>query len=227
MKKVVYTSLLLVLSSCGVDSEKYNKAIATNDSLMNICDSLTAKVTRQESEISELKKSVAQYSYPADQRFHTILSYIKSNDFDLAKKEINDLQSTFPNSKEASECNNQLSIIEKEEIKIKMEEERLKALGFKALKQQSNFKVDYNTITMSNISIGSQFIFDSYDDRYFYREADRGNKYITAKMTVTSSIKEPNLPQAAIYTISGDKMVFNERFDLRYARWEDYGTYLT
>lgn len=226
MKKIIYASLFLFLSSCGVDTNKYNNLVATSDSLKRVSDSLLSKVSIQENEILRLKELVDQYSYPADQRFHMIKKYIESKDFNAAKKEIKELQRIFPNSKEASDSKNQLIIIDKEEKKKIMEEERLKALGFKALKQKTKFKVDYNTINFSNISIGSQFTFDSYDDRYFYREADRGNRYVTARMTVTSSIKSPNLPQAAVYTISGDKMIYDERFDLRYARWDDYGSYL-
>lgn len=35
------------------------------------------------------------------------------------------------------------------------------------------------------------------------RQADKGNKYITASMSVKNSEKDPKLPQLAVYKIEG------------------------
>lgn len=106
------------------------------------------------------------------------------------------------------------------------EEERIKALGFKALKASTTFKIDYNKIELTSISVGNTFTFDSYGDSYFYRSADRGNKYITAAMKITSDSKDPKLPQLAVYKISGDSMTWEGNFTTEFARWDDYGSYL-
>jgi len=45
-------------------------------------------------------------------------------------------------------------------------------------------------------------------------------------MAVTSSSHDPNLPEIAVYSISGDKMNFVGTFDTEFARWSDYGSYL-
>ena len=45
-------------------------------------------------------------------------------------------------------------------------------------------------------------------------------------MSVTSTSHAPNLPQLAIYVISGDKMILQGTFETRFARWRDYGAYL-
>ena len=210
----------------GVSHEDYNKIVESNKQLQQECDSLKKIVSANENEIRTLKDSLVIYSYPADQRFNTILEYIKNENFDAAKKEIQSLIAIFPNSKEAANCNKQAEIIEKKIAQKIAEEERIKALGFKAIKQQTTFNVDYNKITLSNISIGSQFTFDAYDDRWRYLEADRGNRYVTARMSVTSTNKYPQLPEFAVYSIKGDEMNYEERFLMRYARWDDYASYL-
>lgn len=219
-------STLIAFGSCGVSNEEYNNIVKESMHLQQECDSLKSIITSNENTIKNLKDSLVIYSYPADQRFNAILENIKSENFVAAKKEIKALTSIFPKSKEAAECVKQLEIIKKKEERKKAEEERLKALGFKALQQKTTFQVDYNKISISNISIGSQFTFDSYDDSYHYRSADRGNKYVTARMSVTSSSKYPNLPEFALYLIKGDVMEYEGSFDIEYARWRDYGAYL-
>ena len=92
--------------------------------------------------------------------------------------------------------------------------------------KQTTIKIDYNTIVLSGISVGNRFIFDAYDDRWFYRDADRGSKYVTMQMAVTSTSHDPNLPQFAVYLISGGTMKLIREFDTEYARWRDYGAYL-
>ena len=46
------------------------------------------------------------------------------------------------------------------------------------------------------------------------------------RMSVTSTSHDPELPELALYSISGDKMILVGTFDTRFARWSDYGAYL-
>ncbi|MFV0397512.1 MAG: hypothetical protein ACK5JU_05810 [Bacteroidales bacterium] len=228
MKEGTYLGMLcmLLLTSCVLCNDKYDNIAKENKRLIHENDSLNELLRKSETRITNLSDSLQVYSYPANQRFNAIMMYIKTEDFDRAQKEIVSLQSVFPNSKEAIDCEKQKSIIEKNIAIKKAEEERIKALGFKAIKQKTAFEIDYNKISISSISIGSQFTFDSYGDRYFYQEADRDNKYVTARMSVTSNNKYPMLPQFAIYAIKGNEMIYESSFSIRYARWDDYGSYL-
>ena len=94
------------------------------------------------------------------------------------------------------------------------------------LTEKTTVKIDYNSVTLSAISVGNRFVFDAYDDRWFYRDADRGCKFVTMQMAVTSTDHDPNLPEFAVYTIIGDKMNLVGSFETRFARWRDYGAYL-
>ena len=224
MKRLFFKALLGVLIvpllfSCGVDQSEFNK-------LKKERDDLAAQVSANKATIQALRDSVTMLAFPADQRLNKINTLVSSGDYTAAKQEIARLTSLFPESREAKATPAIIEKIDRLIAQKKAEEERIKALGFKALKSSTTFKIDYNTVELTSISVGNTFTFDSYDDRYFYRTADRGNKYVTAAMKITSQDKDPKLPQLAIYSISGDTMSKVGSFDTEFARWKDYGTYL-
>lgn len=189
-------------------------------------EQLTSQVNADAAIIKTLRDSITMLSFPADQRLLKINSLVSSGDYSAAKNEISRLQTLFPESKEAKSSPSIIERIDKLIAQKKAEEERIKALGFKALKTATTINIDYNKVELSSINVGNTFTFDSYGDRYFYRSADRGNKYITAAMRVTSQSKDPNLPQLAVYKISGDRMMLEGTFTTEFARWDDYGSYL-
>ena len=215
----VVVFLLLMMASCNGQTGN-SKQIAEIEKKYQ--DSLSAV----RNELKEANAQIEILRFPADQRLNKAKSLIESDNLDDALKEIQQLKKVFPNSTEATASESlENRIREKKEAK-RIEEERIKALGYKAIPEQSSVKIDYNTITLSGISVGNRFIFDAYDDRWFYRDADRGCKYLTMQMSVTSSNHDPNLPQLAAYSIDGDKMNLIGEFDTEFARWRDYGAYL-
>lgn len=223
MKKTfVYTMGILGLiyvSSCNSKSEMEAKIAEVKKMYQ---DSLT--IVRNE--LKDAKAKIEILSYPADQRFSHITKLFNGQEYNKAKREIEELKNVFPNAPENTECIKILEKISALEAAKKAEEERIKALGFKAITPKSTFKIDYNTITLSSISIGKTYTFDYRSDEWTYREADRGTKYISAAMSITSTNHDPDLPQLAVYKIEGGEMVYVESFDTEFARWEDYGTYL-
>ena len=228
--------LMIVIASfngCGVNSSDYARMKESYNAIKSECDSvkqvnteLNAKVRNDMMLIRSLRDSISILSFPADQRIRKIKNLITEEKFSDAKKEITNLAKVFPESKEAKEASALLGKVDELEKKKKLEEEKRKALGFKGVKTVASCTIGYNKVEISNISTGNTFTFDSYDDRYHYRTADRGNKYITAVMRITSDSKDPKLPQPAIYSIVAGKMKLEGYFTVEFARWEDYGAYL-
>src|SRR5690606_2321252 len=73
----------------------------------------------------------------------------------------------------------------------------------------------------------NRFTFDRYDDTYHYKDAERGDKYITANITITSKTKDPMLHGFGLYCMDADSALnLVGMFSYRLFRWEDYGTYL-
>lgn len=220
MKRIFVCSFIM-FALCGCENNQAELA-----QLQKEKEQLTSQVNADAAIIKTLRDSITMLSFPADQRLLKINSLVSSGDYSAAKNEISRLQTLFPESKEAKSSPSIIERIDKLIAQKKAEEERIKALGFKALKTATTINIDYNKVELSSISVGNTFTFDSYGDRYFYRSADRGNKYITAAMRVTSQSKDPNLPQLAVYKISGDRMMLEGTFTTEFARWDDYGSYL-
>lgn len=222
MKKLyLLTSIALLFASC--DNSAIKQEIVQ---LKNQVDSLVQVNNSQASLIASMRDSITVLSYPADQRLATINQLIKSESFDKAKKEIAKLKKVFPNSTEAASCDALLTKISDIEAKKLAEEQRIKALGFKAIQPKTTVQIDYNTVTFSGISIGSKFTFDDYGSSYFLRTAERGCKYISATMTVKSDSNYPELPECRLFMIEGDKMIRSSWFETRFASWSSYDTYL-
>lgn len=219
MKKIsiVLTAIALFITSCS------NSEVSK---LQITIDSLSKESQDNKNMIALLRDSIEIMRYTSQQRFEIAKSYIESGDLNKAENEINQIKRIFPNSQEAATCSELSQRIEKIKKEKIAEEKRIKALGFKAIKQKTSFSIDYNKINLSNFSISKKFVFDAYDDRWHYQDADRDNKYITMAMSITSSSKSPNIPQLAVYKINGDKLDFAGSFITRYARWSDYGSYL-
>lgn len=213
------TYLILLVGVCGC---KYS----STTQLRKERDQLSAQLSESTQVIQSLRDTILMLSFPADKRLAKIKCQILSEDFSSATQGINQLIELFPETKEAELARALTETVNKSIARKKAEEERLKALGFKALKATSSIVIDYNKVDITNMCVGNTFVFDAYDDEYFYKQADRGNKFITASMRITSQSKQPCLPQLAIYSISGDTMTWMGSFQTRFARWEDYGAYL-
>lgn len=198
----------------------------SKDNIKGELETVKKQVIQDSVRITNLRDTITMLSLPASQRLSLINEQVSNGEYGQAKKSINELNRLFPNSKESQQTTVILQRIDNLIAKQKAEEERIKALGFKALRPVSSVIIDYNRVEMSSISVGNTFVFDSYGDHWRYLQADKGSKYITALMKITSDSKDPSLPQPAIYTIEGDRMVYAGNFTVRFNRWEDYGTYL-
>ncbi len=205
--------------SCGVKQSEY-------DNIKGELETAKKQVIQDSVLITNLRDTITMLSLPASQRLSLINEQVSNGEYGQAKKSINELNRLFPNSKESQQTTVILQRIDNLIAKQKADEERIKALGFKALKPVSTVTIDYNKVSFSAIGVNRSFHFDSYDGGGFHRTADRGNTYVLASMSVTSSSKEPNLPTLAIYSINGDQMNREGIMEVRFAYWQDYGHYL-
>ena len=218
MKKVVIL-LSLVLSACGGNNGSQNQQAQQTSQLV-------VELAQARDSIRMLNATIEALSYPANQRLANIQSLIKEGNYDAAIGEVFDLVRLFPNSPEAKMEDSLLERIDKgREAKI-AEEKRLKALGFKVLKDNASVSFGGIKATFSNVSIGTSFTFDNYGYEYHYIKADKDSKYVTAAMSITSEGANPKLPQCAVYVVDEDNLVFISTLVTKFARWDDYGSYL-
>ena len=229
MKNSILTNPALLLAvqamvcACNSESETLSRIAEVEkmyqDSIVVLKDAL-----------KEQQKQIDLLSYPADQRFLKVKEQIDAGELDKASTGISELKKLFPNSQEADASSALIKqISELKEVKRK-EEERLKALGFKALKIVRNATIDNNKISVSNCKIGLKFTHDVYQtysgSAWMEHTADKGSSYISYNMDVTSSSKYPQIPTIAFYSIIGDKLSLETTFRVEFAQWSDYGCYL-
>src|SRR5690606_18067036 len=97
------------------------------------------------------------------------------------------------------------------------------------LKQKNSATYSSNGLTYRSLTFkkSNRFIFDRYDDTYHYSDTERGDKYITANITVSSETKDPLLHGFGLYYMDADSALnLIDMFKYRFFRWEDYGSYL-
>lgn len=217
---LINLNLIIFLTGCGGNSSELQSKV----------DSLNKVIESQQATIKATQDSLAMIKFPADQRLAKIKELIAEENYLEAKNAITQLQSLFPNSSEAAQCKSLSEDIESKLAAVEAEKERIKAMGFKALEAQSKTTIEYNTIAISGISVSSKYTHDAYPtytgSEWLENVADRGNKYITATMDVTSTSKNPAIPTLAVYTINGDKLTLDGVFGINFASWSDYGSYL-
>ena len=199
--------------------------VPNNQESSSILD-LNKKIEALATENQNLKDTIKLLQFPVSDRLKNIKELIVQDKLGEASNAIKELKKIFPLSDEAKQCEEQEKIVSAKKEKMLAEQARIKALGFKALKEVSIVEVFYNKVSVGAFSIAKTFTFDAYDDRYFYSTADRGNKYISARISITSKEHDPKLPVFYVYRIVGDKLEYENNFTLRFARWEDYATYL-
>ena len=204
---------------CGVKQNEY-------DCIKAELETAKKQLIQDSVQLSNLRDTITMLSLPANQRLTLIYEQVSNGEYSQAQRNIDELNRLFPNSKESQQTSAILQRIDNMTARQKAEEERKKTLGFKALKPQLSATVDYNKVSFSGLSVSNTFVHDSYDDRYFYNRADRGNTFILASMSVTSESHNPDIPTLAVYSINGDKMQIESVMRLEFAQWEDYGAYL-
>ena len=227
LKYFTLTTLLVLMAfmtaSC-TDKEAQNKLVEMERNVKAYQD--TISVLKET--IQKLEDQVEIFKYPADQRLLNIKELVASEEFDKALKEISDLKNTFPNSAEVQQSGSLVDLINKKKAEKEAEKQKIKAMGFKILKDSPTVKTKYGTATFGSFTFGSTFTFASVldIDEYHYRTADKDNTYILVPMSFTSKEKSVITPTLAAYLIKDGKLVELANFTEEYATYRTYGAYI-
>lgn len=243
MKSCIYTilfSFMIIVSNSCISRSNYRDILSKCDSLQNVIKyergiqiDLNQTNVELNKTIKTLNDSIRKLSYPADQRLSHILELIKVDSLDLAIAEIESLKTIFPHSKEAKSVYIQTEIIEKRKAAIKKEQERIKALGFKVLKDKSivwekKSNGDEIKYTFSNFHFGKEFSFNYINDidEYYYRIADKENIFILADMSIYTKSNYAHTPSVYACAIVDGTLSSIGYFNPEYESYDTYGEYL-
>lgn len=183
----------------------------------------TIKILRHQ--LSEANEKIGILSYPADQRLAHIGELFNSGDYDGVKKETAELKRVFPNAKENDGCNEYLKKIEAIEAAKKAEEERIKALGYKAFKDNPTVKFGNVTYSFSGFTYGRTFTFEYVldVDEYSYEVADKNCTYILALLSISTKENHASTPRVYACEIVDGKLKEIDDFRIEYATYDTYG----
>ena len=228
-------SCLLIIQGCDnqvhLDLEQQKKLNAVlvdeNKAVVNKNSDLSAEIDKLEKQIIALEKENKTLSNTAERQLTKIKEHIDKEDAVLAKEALDTLEKTFPLSAELKVGTELLAELTNILESRQQEEERKKRLGFKVLKETRNVNLETISIAAQPPKIVSRWTFDSYDDRYHYRDAGRGKKFVTVRLSVTApSVEEidPNLPFFGLYTVEKGSLKLLHSMNYEFVRWSDYGS---
>ena len=131
-KEINYVLLLLLLLVSCINKSGNSSQIVEIEKKYQ--DSITALM----SQLEQANQQIELLKFPADQRLNKAKTLMESGDLEKALSEIQQLKKIFPNSQEASSSGALVSKINEIKEEKRKEEERIKALGFKAIPEQTN-----------------------------------------------------------------------------------------
>ena len=213
---IVLAIVICLLSSCS-QANKANVAAQIAEIESKYQD--TIKVLRQQ--LDEANDKIGILSFPADQRLAHIAELFSSGDYDGVKKETSELKHVFPNAKENDNCNEYLKKIEAIEAAKKAEEEKIKALGYKAFKDNPTVKFDNVTYSFSGFTYGRTFTFEYVldVDEYSYEVADKNCTYILASLAISTKENYASNPRVYACEIVDGKLKEIDDFRIEYATY--------
>lgn len=185
-------------------------------------------------EVSELKTKIAKLEAENTELRQTpaaLLEIVKSQtaagNVALADQALESLKARHPGTREFVLAEKEMAALAARQAAAKVEEERRRTLGFKALGQKSLIDATEVKVAVESVGLAGRWVFDDHGHEYSYREASRGSKYLVAKVTVTTKgASNPDLPGMAVYAQSGDALERVGTGAYQFTRWMDYGSYL-
>jgi len=199
---------------------------ACNSSTVNNYDNLKAENDSLRKELEICIKIIDDLKNTPQMRLNNAQKDLLENKYSDAKLKFQELIEKYPETQEAKTAKTKLQYIDNLIRKQKEEEERKKTLGYKVLNDNNKIKVGQVQLSFSTVSISGTWTFDSYDDEYRYRDAERGTKYIVTKISISADIKEPALPPILVYKMKNGELYYIGTMGYEFVRWEDYGSYL-
>jgi hypothetical protein len=212
---------LITLLSCNnnTNNNEYTSLLGKFDSVQKENDLL-------KNQIRILSDSIVSLKFSAQDRLIIINNLISKDKLEDAKKQIFELRELFPYSIENEKSIGLLNTIAKKEENKRIEEERIKALGYKVFKDNTSSTIDNVSLVLSGFTFGRTFTFDYCTDvsEYSYRTADKDNTYLLISLSLSTKDKTGAVPNFYLYRIeNGNLKKIDTYFMEEYATWTSYG----
>ncbi|MBA1245539.1 hypothetical protein [Pseudomonas japonica] len=220
---LLVSCVALSLSGCGAGDEVYKKQAET---LRADVKSLQAEVSAAKGRIAQLEQENTTLKETPPVLMAQVRKAVDSSDEAAAKAALALLTTRYPDSPEAATGNGLLQKMVKDREAKEQEVRRLAALGMKAIPVKGSFSADDSAVTLQSAQVASQWSFNDHGDEYEYRSAERGSRYITAKVTYSSKSKDPRLAPLIVYASNGGELKRLGVMRFEFVSWSSYATFL-
>lgn len=211
-------STMILLGCGGSDNEA---------SLKKANEDLIAQVRELSSNNAKLKQALEDAQNTPARFLAKVTTEVGKNDLEAAKTALSKFQSKFPQqSTELSKAKTLVADLEKSIEQKRLQEERLKLLGFKAIKDDLSATFAGKTLKLGNPTFSNTVAADAHDDEWLEFKAQRGSKLLSAPLTVSSDDLSQSIVPIYLYRIEGGALEKDDAFNIRFASWESYGTFI-
>lgn len=180
---------------------------------------LKAEVARLAAENSQLR--MTPHALVAEVR-----AAIAAQDGRAAEAALKRLADNFPFSAELGPATKGVNALLARLQAGEEEKKRIAALGFKALKTRPVFSYKDTELRVFDSSVTRRWTFDSYGDGWRYLDPEKGQRLLTASVSVSSKSRDPALFGIAAYAADGPTLKQVGSFRYRFSRWQDFGAWL-
>jgi hypothetical protein len=136
------------------------------------------------------------------------------------------LADSFPFSAELAPATKQVNALLAKLQAADAERKRVAALGFKGLKTRPAYFWGDTELRMYDAGFTRRWIFDYYGSGWSYLDPERGQRLLTARVSVSSRSKDPALFGIGAYVADGATLQQVGSFHYRFAHWTDFGAVL-
>jgi len=210
--------VLLALACCSPQSGDKQQEVASNP--------LEAEVAKLRQQVQALEAENAELKATPSVLLSRVQEHIRAGDVGQARDALSLLLERHPDAPQATEGKRAVNALVASIEAKEREEERLKRLGFKALRQSSIFTWEGLKLSLSSAELTKRWAFDAYGSEWHYREAPRESLYLVAKLAITSKDKDPALPGIGVYSARGGELHQLGELSYEFSRWMNYGSYL-
>lgn len=214
MNKIILITIISVfaIGSCGVPQKDFDK--------------LKADLVQTRSELAECSNELTEIKNTPEQRFIRAKKLFADTDLIGAQREYQGIVDNYEGTNDAKIALKKVIKIKQILKRKKLEAERKKALGFRILKPSTNVKYGDLSLRFDKIWTGKRWSFDDYGSEYRLRDAQRGNKHILVRVSISSKINNPSLPAILAYQMNNGELKLLGTLGYEFRRWKDYGSYL-
>lgn len=218
---IAISSVLGLLAGCQPANNQVSTASSAADS-----STLSLEVVALKEKITKLEADNAELRNTPVILFGELDAAATAGDETKALAALERLKTKYPSSSESAVGAKRVATMVADREKKERESNRIASLGLKALVVNPKFTSDDVTVSVERPRTQKKWVFDAYDSQYRFKEAEKGSSFVTAKISIFSKSKDPRLPGIGVYVSDGAKIKKIGTIEYRFARWDDFGSYL-